>query len=95
MANKINNKEFAYISIGLVVIAMMLFSFSSTGQFTGQVIDCGDFETYEGYSDFDSDGLPNFCEDLYRTNPEISDTDGDGRTDGEEIKSEKDPLSYD
>jgi len=93
--NKDKNKEFVYISIGLITLALFLFSFSNTGLFTGELIDCGDISTFSGYSDADSDNLPDYCEDIYGTNKVIQDTDGDGRIDGQEIADQKDPLSFD
>ncbi len=42
--------------------------------------------------DSDNDGLPDWEEALYGTNPNNPDTDGDGTPDGEEIKEGRDPL---
>ena len=42
--------------------------------------------------DDDNDGLSNSQEIIYKTNPEISDTDGDGYSDGEEVLGGYDPL---
>jgi len=42
--------------------------------------------------DTDSDGLPDWKENLYSTNPNKADTDGDGTLDGEEVSSDRDPL---
>ena len=36
-------------------------------------------------NDSDSDGLDNYCEEIYGTNPELPDTDGDGLTDYQEL----------
>jgi lipoprotein-anchoring transpeptidase ErfK/SrfK len=48
--------------------------------------------TYAASLDFDNDGLTDNEENLiYRTNPDVPDTDGDGFSDGEEVKYLYDP----
>lgn len=42
--------------------------------------------------DTDKDGLPDWQETLYGTDPKKADTDGDGTNDGDEIKAGRDPL---
>ena len=49
------------------------------------------FETFKQI-DTDKDGLPDWQESLYGTDPKKADTDGDGTPDGEEIKAGRDPL---
>lgn len=49
-------------------------------------------ERWTGLLDADSDGLPDTVEALYTANPENADTDGDGHTDGEEVRAGYDPL---
>ncbi len=41
--------------------------------------------------DTDKDGLPDFEEKLWRTNPTSADTDGDGTSDGEEVSKNRNP----
>ncbi|OGZ33560.1 MAG: hypothetical protein A2Y98_01335 [Candidatus Portnoybacteria bacterium RBG_19FT_COMBO_36_7] len=42
--------------------------------------------------DSDSDGLPDWQEKIYKTDPKKADTDGDGYMDGEEVASGYDPT---
>lgn len=42
--------------------------------------------------DTDNDGLKDWEENIYGTDPEKDDTDGDGASDGDEIKSSRNPL---
>lgn len=42
--------------------------------------------------DTDKDGLPDWKEHLYGTNPTKADTDGDGTNDNDEINTDRDPL---
>ncbi len=42
--------------------------------------------------DSDSDGLPDWLENLYGTNPFKADTDGDGTNDADEVNQNRDPL---
>ncbi len=42
--------------------------------------------------DSDNDGLPDWQEILWKTDPRNPDTDGDKTTDGEEIKQKRNPL---
>jgi hypothetical protein len=42
--------------------------------------------------DSDNDGLKDWEEPLYKTDPQNPDTDGDGTNDGDEIKQNRDPL---
>lgn len=56
--------------------------------------------TENGYActwlDRDNDGLPDYAESIYKTDPENPDTDGDGLTDYEEVYiTGTDPLKYD
>lgn len=45
------------------------------------------------YQDPDNDGLFDWQEALWKTNPKNPDTDGDGTPDGEEVKLNRDPLT--
>lgn len=43
-------------------------------------------------SDTDNDGLTNYEEYKYKTNPNLNDTDGDGYNDGDEVKAGTNPI---
>ena len=43
--------------------------------------------------DQDADGLKDWEEGIFRTNPAVADTDADGTIDGDEIKQNRDPLT--
>ena len=47
----------------------------------------------EANKDTDNDGLLDWEEALWKTNPEIMDTDGDGTSDGDEVKIGRDPRT--
>ncbi|MFA6430614.1 MAG: hypothetical protein WC229_03195 [Candidatus Paceibacterota bacterium] len=49
------------------------------------------FEAFK-LADADSDGLPDWQENLYGTDPKKADTDGDGTNDEDEMKVDRDPL---
>ena len=42
--------------------------------------------------DSDKDGLADWLEEFYKSNPSIADTDGDGTSDGEEVSLDRDPT---
>ncbi|TSD03185.1 MAG: thrombospondin type 3 repeat-containing protein [Parcubacteria group bacterium Athens0714_16] len=42
--------------------------------------------------DSDNDGLPDWKEILWKTDPKVSDTDSDGMNDGEELKNNRNPI---
>ncbi len=46
----------------------------------------------EGEIDTDTDGLPDYMENIYGSDPNNPDTDGDGYKDGEEVEGGYDPL---
>ena len=43
-------------------------------------------------ADVDNDGLPQWEEEIYGTDPQNKDTDGDGTPDGEEVRNRRNPL---
>lgn len=50
------------------------------------------FQDGNSQEDNDNDGLKNWEEDLWRTDKNNSDTDGDGTNDGQEVKDNRNPL---
>ena len=83
------------VTLVLIIVGVLfLYSFASTGQFTGTKLDCSDPGTFLSGLDTDKDQLPDDCEKIYGSNKVIDDTDGDGCLDGEEI-GKTDPLTLD
>jgi|TARA_Y100000310_G_C20649474_1_gene798550 uncharacterized ion transporter superfamily protein YfcC len=66
--------------IAIIVVLFLLTSFIPTGKFTGNL-------------DPDEDGLSNYFESIFGTNPNYYDTDGDGVSDGQEVADHTDPLN--
>jgi hypothetical protein len=56
-----------------------------------KVVDSAKFEAFKQV-DTDSDGLPDWQETLYGTDPKKADTDADGTNDEDEMKANRDPL---
>lgn len=77
-----NLKRAAFVFVGVFLLSLGAFSFADTENTSTKNI----------FEDTDQDGLSNDEERLYGTNPEKSDSDGDGYTDGTEIKSGYNPL---
>lgn len=50
------------------------------------------YQSTSGMLDADNDGLANQAEDIIGTNPNLSDSDGDGIQDGAEVEQGSDPL---
>jgi len=57
----------------------------------------GDFLSWDDQDDQDGDLCNNMCEYIQGTDPEVADTDGDGRSDWEELSNEpfSDPTEFD
>lgn len=49
-------------------------------------------ETEAELQDSDADGLPDIIENIYRTDPNNPDSDGDGTSDGDEVQQQRDPA---
>jgi hypothetical protein len=75
------HKNFSRI-LYVILVASVFFVWSSFQEVRGENI----------FIDSDQDGLSNEEERLYKTDPQKRDTDGDGYSDGVEVKSGYDPL---
>ncbi len=69
-------------------VDMLVGSGSSTGSTDATRLPV---ETTTKADDADGDGLSAIVEAFYMTNPNVADTDGDGKSDGEEVLSGKNP----
>ena len=87
--SKILKSNLSVALVLLIVGVLFLYSFNSTGKFTGLISELG---CAQGSGDIDSDGLPDNCETIFGTNKVVADTDGDGCSDGTEAQSNTDAL---
>lgn len=71
-----------FLFSGLFMMSLAVFSFADDRSLTDKNV----------FQDTDQDGLSNDEEKLYGTDSDKSDTDGDGYSDGIEVKSGYDPL---
>lgn len=96
-------KLFLGVILILAVLAGVVFLLFKTGLFAGETViqnSTADEQARviaglaikEALKDTDEDGLKDWEEAIYRTNPESPDTDGDGTSDGDEIHQNRDPL---
>lgn len=73
----------------LPLLVFSILAFASFGFFS---IASENFSGKNIFQDADQDGLTNEEEQLYGTDPQKADTDGDGYSDGAEVRSGYDPL---
>lgn len=90
--------------VGLVLIGVVLVSsvtiffskYQKPEEFTDlqnvNILIARNTDNLDRTTDIDEDGLLDWQEDLYRTDPYNPDTDGDGTPDGEEIALKRDPT---
>lgn len=83
----------AILVLGVATISYALFGKSSKKTYTTEVASEVTVNPILA-KDTDSDNLKDWEEQLWKTDPNNSDTDGDGANDGEEIKSGRNPLIF-
>ncbi len=92
------SKRFLVALALAIMIILIAVAFNYRGSKTGNpdnlVADINATTSIDSLNNIDSDqdGLPDWQEVLYGTDPHKADTDGDGTPDGEEIKLNRDPL---
>ena len=90
------SKRFAYIILALLIALGIISLFSWLGK-AKPTTKLSNLEVKSKVQEFmaldtDSDGLKDWEEALYKTDPKIADTDKDGASDGVEINANRDPL---
>ena len=81
------------IAIGLILLTILLnYLRSGKTNYDNNNLAVSNSTSSASEIDSDHDGLPDWEEALYGTDPHNPDTDGDGTPDGEEIKEGRDPL---
>ncbi len=82
------------IAIVIIIIAVIVSSidFNSKKQDNSNLESVFLSTLTKNNTDSDEDGLTDWLETLYGTNPNKKDTDDDGTTDGQEIKEQRDPA---
>ena len=80
---RIRNIRIAYFVFAILLVGS--FAFYSVAEENSQ-------SNQSVFDDFDQDGLSNDEEKIYGTDPKIADTDGDGYSDGAEVRTGYDPL---
>lgn len=82
--------------VGVVIIGFGVYGLIQAGVFSG--VFGSDTPTKQEVAqtlkqtDSDNDGLSDWRENLWNTDPQIKDTDGDGVIDGKEVKQNRDPT---
>lgn len=80
---RMQNIRIAYLVFAMLLIGSFAFySIAEENSSSNQSV----------FDDFDQDGLSNDEEKVYGTDPKIADTDGDGYSDGAEVRTGYDPL---
>lgn len=93
-----SNKVGIVLTIVVLVVASTIFStkiFQKKDLVNLQNVDLMiERKTDKGFKtgDSDSDGLPDWLEEFYKSDSQNPDTDGDGTPDGEEVAFERDPT---
>lgn len=81
------------IAIGIVIITIVInYLKPNSSKYSNSLATSSSTIPVWAKIDSDNDGLPDWQEALYGTDPKKSDTDGDGTTDGAEVAQNRDPL---
>jgi hypothetical protein len=80
------------LSLGLIIWGIVWYTQSKNKDLSDRDPALVIQEIRESAKDSDKDGLTDWEEELWGTNLEITDTDNDGTSDGDEIKVKRDPL---
>lgn len=82
------------IAVALILVAILInFLKPSTSKYSSYKLNTEQEKISAAMEiDSDSDGLEDWKENLYGTNPKVADTDGDSSSDFEEIHQNRDPL---
>lgn len=81
------------VAVAIIIITVIInYSKSNTTKYNNDNLVTSNASSSVLTIDSDSDGLPDWKEVLYGTDPHKADTDGDGTPDGEEIALGRDPL---
>jgi len=91
------SKKFALIFLSIIIALGIIFGFSFLMKPKTVTVIQEKAETNTKIEEFmildsDNDGLKDWEEALWKTDPKIADTDGDGTSDGEEAKLNRNPL---
>ncbi len=91
------SKKFLVIIVAVLLLAGGLFLASRAGNFGSNADSAEKFSYFSNLfkdndKDSDSDGLKDWEETLWKTDPNNPDIDGDGVMDGEEVKAARNPL---
>lgn len=76
----------------ILAAAIAVFIFNSQKEEVKRELPLAQRQKHPLLEDKDNDGLQAWEEGLYRTDPANQDTDGDGASDGDEVKASRNPL---
>ncbi len=81
------------IFIALCIVAAAFFSTYTPNTYLRNDVSVADVVPAGTHQDLDSDGLETWQEELWKTDPNNADSDGDGTPDGEEVRIGRDPRT--
>lgn len=97
MNNYLPSKKFTFIVLSIIFALGVIYIVSFFGKTRTVSLKLTDIETKAKVQEFlaldsDIDGLKDWEETLWKTDPKMTDTDKDGTNDGEEVNLYRDPL---